>query len=57
MTEQYSEGPEEPLLFHKEVGTKTFRSVIKLTNDEIPVARMRCKTDDVFVRVWLSDVG
>ena len=48
--------PEEPFLLHEEIGLYTFRMCVKLSQNEIPVAGMGSKTDDVFIRMNDSDI-
>jgi hypothetical protein len=56
MSEDGSQGPEEPLFFHQEVALHALAFAIKLPDEKIPVAGMWCKADDVFVGVRFGHV-
>lgn len=47
-TEESAQRPEEPLLLHKEVDLQVLGTRVEQTHYEVPVARMRCKTQDIF---------
>jgi hypothetical protein len=49
--EENTEGPDEPLVFHEVIDFHALSSGIQLTEDEIPVTRMRRKANDELVRM------
>ena len=55
MTEQGAKGPEEPFLLHHELTAETLSMTIELAHEEIPVAGVRGKGDDVFLRALHGD--
>ena len=57
LTEDRSQGPEEPLLFHQEVASHASCPDVELSYQEVPVAGVWCQTDDILVGVLLRYIG
>ena len=49
LSEDRSQRPEEPFLLHQEVALDVLSSGVELSYQEVPVAGVWCKTDDVLL--------
>ena len=45
-SEENAQRPEEPLLFHQELGGASEGGIIEFTNDKVPIAGVRSNTDE-----------
>jgi sorbitol-specific phosphotransferase system component IIA len=56
MAEQNTQRPEKPFLLHQEIDFPTFCTRIQLAHDEVPVAGVGGKANDVLVGVGHCDM-